>query len=102
MVPSALRIQAEADDGTLRDVFATRDNREGMDPRWYPGGMGASVPVTNEFAPVRTRRIRVVVDPCSTLRDGVPGTEGDVVWLYEVEVFARLGRTEAWRRKLFD
>jgi hypothetical protein len=102
MVPAALRIQAERGDGSFEDVFATRDNREGMDPAWYPGGMGGSVPVTNEFAPVTTRRVRIVVDPCSTLRDGHPGTTGDVVWLYEVEVFARLGRLEAWRRALAD
>ena len=54
MMPGALRIQVERE-GAFRDVFATRDNREGMDPRWYPGGMGGSVPVTNEFAAVTTR-----------------------------------------------
>ena len=27
---------------------------------------------------------------------------GDVVWLYELEVFASIGRAAAWRRHLFD
>lgn len=101
MVPAALRIQVETSGG-FRDVFATRDNTEGMDPHWYPGGMGGSVPVTNEFAPVITRRVRIIVDPCSTRTDGVPGSSGNVVWFYEIEVLARLGRLEAWKRRLFD
>ena len=98
--PAAFRVQVERD-GAFHDVFVTRENRQGMDGAVYPPGPGASMPVTVELVPVETRRVRLVVDPCSTLHDATPGTEGDVVWLYELEVFARVGRLEAWRRALF-
>ena len=70
-----------------------------MYPSWEPGGpIGTSLPVTTELAPVSTRRVRLVVDPCSTRNFAEPG---DVVWLYELEVFASVGSLEAWRRRLF-
>jgi hypothetical protein len=99
-VPAAFRVQVERD-GAFHDAFVTRENRQGMDPAGYPPGPGASMPVTAELVPVETRRVRLVVDPCSTLHSATPGTAGDVVWLYELEVFARVGRLEAWTRRLF-
>jgi hypothetical protein len=99
-VPAAFRIQVDDGAGGFREVFATVENRKGMFPSWQPPGpIGTSVPVTTELAPVSTRRVRLVVDPCSTRHLGGPG---DVVWLYEIEVFAAIGRAEAWRRRIFD
>jgi hypothetical protein len=70
--------------------------------------------VTALFAPVRAATIRYTMDTCSTLpeaelhayREGLAtGTKGAVPpgtgWIYEIEVFARLGRLDAWRGYFF-
>jgi hypothetical protein len=67
------------------------------------------------FAATTTREIRVVLDTCSTLDDEPLAAYQDRAahpervtaypghgWLYEVEVFARIPRHEAWLRSLTD
>lgn len=50
----------------------------------------------------------MVIDTCSTLSDeelahyraGTSDKDPTLGWLYELEVFARISRYEAWRRAL--
>jgi hypothetical protein len=108
VVPRVFRVELSGLDGKLHETSVS-DNQQGRDPKYWPDGQAAySVPVTTEITPVTTRRVTVVLDVCSTLTDAElaiyragkrdkPPAGG---WLYEIEVFARLPRHEAWRRVL--
>jgi len=78
--------------GGWREVFKATD--EG--PRgaaWELKSNGyASGPVTADFPPTPARRVRVLIDSCTT-----PDPKIGHGWLYEVEVFADLPWYDAWR-----
>jgi hypothetical protein len=74
-----------------------------------------SAPITTIFAPVITDRVRYVIDTCSTLEPAELAAYQDRAnhpeavtrypghgWLYEIEVFARLPRHQAWWRSLTE
>lgn len=107
------------EDATGKVLFETFNNGAARKEEEHlalgPTGGGGSAPTTAIFAPVTTDRIRFVLDVCSTLSEEELLVYNDrhahperVVkhpghgWLYEIEVFARLPRHEAWRRHLFD
>ena len=68
----------------------------------YPDGPYTSAPVTIEISSsVPTRRVELAVDPCSTVEIDEQGRRkrGHEVWLFEVEVFAKISNLEAWYRR---
>lgn len=83
--------------------------------RQLTGATGNSAPTTADFAPTRTRRVRVLVDTCSTISDEdlrryrdrhqdpkAVRAEPGILWLYELEVFASVSKLGAWRRWLAE
>lgn len=102
MVPTTFRVDVEDDARGWRTVFETTENT-----RAYPGRyrlpdvpLFLSFPITTELEPASSRRIRLRVR-CDPRNPVAPERTGEPVWLYEVEVFARLSRLEAWRRHIF-
>jgi hypothetical protein len=99
-VPRRLGIDVEEPSGSAwRRAFDTIENHQWTRaPLSFPGsGVGHSVPVTTDFAPTLARRIRYRVR-CDQKRFYDPSLVGHPVWLYEIEVFSRLARWEAWWR----
>jgi protein kinase-like protein len=92
-IPTRYRVSVEGDDGEWATVFETNEGRPENRPSVW------SFPVTTTFAPVRARRLRLNVR-CDLRDPWNPERPGENVWLYELEVFARLSRFEAWRRHL--
>jgi hypothetical protein len=100
-VPTRYAVQIP--DGTgWRNVFATRESSQAIGKSAYPTGVaGQSAPITADFAPVKTRVVRFMMDTCTTRgalcadddppakafadRTRCPPGHG---WLYELEVFA--------------
>jgi hypothetical protein len=86
------------------------NNGQGRDPaNWLPRRVSnISLPVTTETVAAIADRVQVVIDTCSTLSDeelahyraGTGDKDPTLGWLYELEVFARISRYEAWRRAL--
>jgi len=93
-VPRRERI-AVAEGAGWRDVVKTPNVFIVPDAWNAPLPGYVSGPVTLDFAPVKTRRVRWTMDSCSV---DSPLGHG---WLYEIEVFADISRVEAWYRWLF-
>ncbi len=117
-VPRLFRVQVWDEAGRFHETLVPQ-NAEALDASWYATSgekiAYRSAPVTTLFAPVRARKVRLVMDTCTTLddarlrayRESLHRPDADPIspghgWLYEVEVFARVSRVEAWRRSLFD
>ena len=103
MPPSRFGIQADDGSGQWRLVFATTENKEAVEsPFGRPAAetMAVSVPITTQFPPVPAKRLRLTLR-CDVTNPAKPSEAGNPVWLYEVEVFGRLSRLEAWWRRLF-
>jgi hypothetical protein len=98
-LPTRFGIHAEDGAGGWRPVFQTVDNRQGIDPPYRRAAhdLSGSEPVTAEFPPTRTRRLRYTVR-CESQDPLDPGRRGQPVWLYELEAFAQVWRPEAWWR----
>ena len=102
-VPRWMKVAAEGPDGGWRTLLETWENNQQLH-RLTPDsrndlGFG-SAPVTIECMPFRTRRLRVSMR-CSKQHPFDPTQPGHNVWLYELEVFARVSRLDAWRRYLW-
>jgi Protein kinase domain len=98
-IPQRLRLEVETEQGTWQSVFATRENRQWVGVRRrLPGHGVGSVPVTIHFQPSSTRKLRLLLrcDPEEPLGRG--GQPPEAPWLYELELFAPLGRLQAWSR----
>jgi hypothetical protein len=92
--PRAFRIEAETDAG-WRLAFATQENVEGKrKDLQVTGFQGFSAPVTSEFPAITTRRVRLVIDTCTTV--DASGARKGQGWLNEIEVFAVPSRWRAW------
>lgn len=100
-VPTRYGVDVEDGAGAWRLILQVNDNAVGTrDPLRTTAERYGSVPVTTDFQPVITRRVRLRVrcddvNPHDSTRPGKP------VWLSELEVFAELPRWRAWRRYLW-
>lgn len=108
--PRSTRVLLWDASGRIHETDAFENGQARADANWpNVRGNAASLPVTTEIVPVVSDRVRVVIDTCSTLTESqlieYRAGRGEVVprigWLYEIEVFARISRYEAWRRTLF-
>jgi hypothetical protein len=89
-LPNRFEVRVQDDSGRMRPVFSTNIVRFPRAPVDPPGLLSA-IPITTQFSTVTTERIEVMMDTCSMAAEG----QG---WLFEVEVFARIPRREAWWR----
>jgi predicted Ser/Thr protein kinase len=92
-VPGEYRIEAEDSTGAYRVVWATDSAR----PNPPDGPRHGVYPETAHFDPVATRRIRAVINTCTTPDE--PDPRAGHGWLYEIEVFAAVSRFDAWKRR---
>jgi hypothetical protein len=98
-VPRRLGVDVEEPSGSWRTVFETLGNEQWTSAALsFPGrGEKESLPVTTDFSAALARRIRYRVR-CDAKRPYDATIQGQSVWLYEIEVFSRLARWEAWWR----
>jgi hypothetical protein len=100
-VPVRLGVDVEERSGSgWRNVFETWENHTWTKAHlsWPEReGVALSVPVTTEFAAALAQRVRYRVR-CSDMRPYDRSQQGSPVWLYELELFARVPRWEAWWR----
>jgi hypothetical protein len=92
-VPHKQRVAVDDGSGTWRDIYKTTDsalNANGFNASHYVSG-----PFTLDFPMATARRVRWTMDSCTT-----PDGKGHG-WLFELEIFADVGRLEAWYRTIF-
>ena len=99
-VPERLRVEVQSEHGIWRTAYATRENRRWVaERRRLPREGVGSVPVTIQFPPASTRKVRLLLRCRPPATDGFGSQAAEPVWLYEVEVFAAVGWAEAWARR---
>jgi predicted Ser/Thr protein kinase len=99
-IPRRYAISVQDASGAWHTAFQTDENLKGIahPPANYPTGAGlnaVSFPITTEFTPVRTQRVRLSVR-CDLRNPLVPERPGEPAWLYELEVFSRVHAARAW------
>jgi hypothetical protein len=111
--PREFRVEVLDDGGRWREMGRTEWAMPPAAERQNTGATAPSAPTDADFTPVHTRRVRVLVNTCSTLSDDdlrsyrdrhrdpkAAPREPGIFWLYELEVFAQLSRRQAWRQWL--
>jgi len=103
-VPRWVKIEAEGTDGAWQTLIVNSEQTQqldGLSPNIKNDIGFGSAPVTVDCMPFRTKRLRVSTR-CSKTHPFDPSQVGHNVWLYELEVFARVSRLDAWRRHLWQ
>jgi hypothetical protein len=113
--PRAFRAQVMSAEGRWIEVGRNEWAVPVPAERQATGAGAPSAPTTADFAPTRTRRVRIIVDTCSTISDEdlrryrdrhqhprAVRAEPGILWLYELEIFASVSKLEAWRRWLSE
>jgi hypothetical protein len=98
-VPTRMSVRARDAAGFWHTLIETSENQQWTTdaPRFAPGAVAASVPVTLDFSPIRADAIQLVLR-CDQQRPPTLRAPEGTVWLYELEVFAEGSFWEAWQR----